>query len=110
MPNVVALLMLTLYSKPYARKISIAWSAMIAACVTCDHPTSAIKIFQLMERENIKLDPVSSSFLLTACAELKDLLIAKQIHGSITRSGITLDASLESGLVHMYAKCGSLED
>eukprot|EP01018_Ginkgo_biloba_P031601 Gb_28200 [translate_table: standard] len=50
------------------------------------------------------------SSLLQACAKMKSLAQGKQVHAHMLASGTEQNSSLESKLVNMYVKCGSMAD
>jgi pentatricopeptide repeat protein len=47
---------------------------------------------------------------LTACSGSNALEEGTQIHGLILKSGLTPKLHVESALMNMYSKCGSMED
>ncbi|KAH9326431.1 hypothetical protein KI387_006609 [Taxus chinensis] len=59
--------------------------------------------------QDVKPNCVTVISVLPACAHLTTLHQGKWIHRYIIKSGFELDVAVETGLVDMYAKCGSIE-
>eukprot|EP01018_Ginkgo_biloba_P038145 Gb_41325 [translate_table: standard] len=97
-----------LFDKMHKRDV-VSWDAMIAGYVQNGHVTDALAIFQRMQLAGIKPNAVTMVSLLPACAHLGALQQSKCIHGYIIRRGFELDVFVETALLDMYAKCGSIE-
>jgi pentatricopeptide repeat protein len=63
-----------------------------------------------MQQEDVQPDSVTFMGVLNACASVVALEEGRCAHEQIIESGWDLDVFVQSGLVDMYAKCGSLED
>eukprot|EP01018_Ginkgo_biloba_P030615 Gb_17428 [translate_table: standard] len=87
----------------------VTWSAMIAGYAQNGHANEALTLFHEMQLADVKPNGVTIVSVLSACADLGSLQQGKNIHDSIIKNGIELDVSLETALVAMYAKCGSVE-
>lgn len=85
------------------------WNALIAGYVQHGHGEEALGFFQLMQNGEMKPDNVTLSSILKACSSLTALNQGKLMHSYAIESG-ELDAFIESALVDMYIKSGSLED
>jgi pentatricopeptide repeat protein len=70
----------------------------------------ALEIFQQMQQEDVQPDSVTFMGVLNACASVVALEQGRCAHEQIIESGWDLDVFVQSSLVDMYAKCGSLED
>ncbi|XP_044484485.1 pentatricopeptide repeat-containing protein At3g63370, chloroplastic [Mangifera indica] len=103
----------------YARKMFqsiqskdiVSWTSMMS---TYDHnglANEALEIFYLMNESetNVEPDSIAIVCILSAAASLSASKKGKQIHGFIIRKGFSLEGSLGSSLVDMYARCGDLE-
>eukprot|EP01018_Ginkgo_biloba_P002503 Gb_20572 [translate_table: standard] len=87
----------------------ISWTAIIAGCVQNGYGVEALKLFGQMQLADAKPNSKTFVSVLSACANLAALNQGMEIHGDITRNGFQSDAFVESALVDMYAKCGSIE-
>ncbi|PKI52954.1 hypothetical protein CRG98_026660 [Punica granatum] len=90
---------------------AICWTSVISAFTRNDQFEEALGFFFLMQR-NHKLIPDSFTFgtVLTACGNLRRLKQGKQIHSKVVPSGLSGNVVVESSLVDMYGKCGSLNE
>ncbi|RHN75263.1 putative pentatricopeptide [Medicago truncatula] len=64
-----------------------------------------LNVFHEMGWNGVKLDPVTVSSILPACADLKDLKSGKAIHGFAVRNGMVENVFVCNALVNLYAKC-----
>lgn len=88
----------------------VVWTSMIAAFVKHEQHEEALKTFWQMERDGVCPNEVTFVTILKACCSAPALRSGKQIHALIRRSGCESDVVLQSSLVDMYSKCGSIED
>eukprot|EP01018_Ginkgo_biloba_P022701 Gb_16848 [translate_table: standard] len=87
----------------------VSWTAMIVGYVKNGQGVEALKLFRDMQLEGVKPNLNTLASVLPACANSAALEQGVEIHEEIIRSGIQTDAFVESALVDMYAKCGSLD-
>ena len=89
---------------------SISWNAMIGVYIHNGLGKDAIKVF--IEMQNSGLLPNEGTFVrvLSACTTEATLALGRHIHFWIISSGYDDHTTLGSALMHMYAKCGSIED
>eukprot|EP01018_Ginkgo_biloba_P002829 Gb_14728 [translate_table: standard] len=87
----------------------VSWTAMIAGYVQNGQPAEALTLFRLMQLAGVKPNRNTFASVIPACAKLAALEQGMEIHDDITRSGFQSDVFVESALVDMYAKCGSIE-
>ncbi len=88
----------------------VSWNAMIAAHVQLGKGNEALDLFERMQRKGMKPDTVTFISALGACASATALAKGKQIHAQVINSGVKSNMVLETALVNMYSKCGSLTD
>ncbi|XP_073127367.1 pentatricopeptide repeat-containing protein At5g61800 [Henckelia pumila] len=88
---------------------SVSWGTLLAGYAKLGYCVEAIDLFDRMIGLRINYDNVALVSVLSACAQVGELKKGKQIHDQIERDGIGLDSYLGTGLVDMYAKCGSIE-
>nr|AYM00503.1 pentatricopeptide repeat protein [Salvia miltiorrhiza] len=91
---------------------NFSWTAMISGYVKHKQPADALELYRLMQR-NEKLmmcNKFTVSSALAASAAMQSLLLGKEIHGRIIRTGLESDAVVSSALLDVYGKCGSLNE
>eukprot|EP01018_Ginkgo_biloba_P009664 Gb_38568 [translate_table: standard] len=100
---------LKLFQKIPERNI-VSWSAMIAGCAQNGQFDDALMFFRQMQVTGVKPNLVTYASVLPACANLAVLQQGKEVHEDIIRTGFLSNVFVESALVDMYAKCGSIQD
>ncbi|XP_073017567.1 pentatricopeptide repeat-containing protein At5g61800 isoform X1 [Primulina eburnea] len=88
---------------------SVSWGTLLAGYAKLGYCVEAIDLFDKMVDLRVNYDNVTLVSVLSACAQVGELTKGKKIHDQIERGGIRLDSYLGTGLVDMYAKCGSIE-
>eukprot|EP01018_Ginkgo_biloba_P008782 Gb_27833 [translate_table: standard] len=88
----------------------VSWTALIAGYAHDGQFLEALKLFQQMQLTGISPDLDTFTSVLPACGNLAAFQQGKGIHQGIIKSGFQFDVFVESALVDMYAKCGSIED
>ncbi|CAM6030978.1 unnamed protein product [Sphagnum balticum] len=63
-----------------------------------------------MQQEGVQPNSVTFVGVLNACASMVALDEGRCVHQQIIQSGLELDVFVGNSLVHMYAKCESMED
>ncbi|XP_020577035.1 pentatricopeptide repeat-containing protein At2g27610 [Phalaenopsis equestris] len=89
---------------------SISWNSMMAGLVSNGSYTEALEFYFQMRVEGIK--PTQSSFVtaINICANLKNLVFARQLHGCVVKEGYGLDGNSLTALLVAYIKCAEMED
>ncbi|KAF8410937.1 hypothetical protein HHK36_003474 [Tetracentron sinense] len=91
-------------------KNAISWSIMIDGYARDGNPKEALNLFRQMVRQGTKPDKVSAVGAISACAQLGAIDQGKWIHIYLSKNRITLDVVVQTALVDMYMKCGSLDE
>ncbi|KAG6511656.1 pentatricopeptide repeat-containing protein At5g16860-like [Zingiber officinale] len=92
------------------------WNSMIAAHVKSSNPQLALELFSEMSQKasNIeslgRSDVISLVNILPACASLRALSQAREIHGYAIRTCLFVDIFVGNALIDVYAKCGMMGD
>eukprot|EP01018_Ginkgo_biloba_P030661 Gb_29995 [translate_table: standard] len=97
-----------LFDKMSKRDV-VSWSAIISGYVQNGFANEALTLFHQMQHAGVEPNRVTVVAVLPACAELRDLQKGKGIHDNIIKNGFESEDSIGSGLIAMYAKCGSIE-
>uniref|UniRef100_A0A803KP70 Pentatricopeptide repeat-containing protein n=1 Tax=Chenopodium quinoa TaxID=63459 RepID=A0A803KP70_CHEQI len=88
----------------------VTWTAVISGLVQTGLCEDSLSVFSLMHGGLVEPNSVTYSSVLSACASLQVIQEGKQIHGLVLKQGFHSDFCIESGLMDMYSKCGSMED
>ncbi|XP_019100241.1 PREDICTED: pentatricopeptide repeat-containing protein At3g49170, chloroplastic isoform X2 [Camelina sativa] len=83
----------------------VTWTLMITRCMQMGFPREAVRFFLDMVLSGFESDKFTLSSVFSACAELENLSLGKQLHSWAIRSGLADD--VECSLVDMYAKCSA---
>lgn len=86
------------------------WTTLIGGYVGFGYLKEAVSLFSKLQYSGLLQDEHMFSTVLNACAGLEALIQGKEIHGYIIRNELTVRAFLRESLVHMYVKCGKLDD
>lgn len=89
----------------------VTWTAMISGYAQHGQGQEALSLYAVMQQEGVTTaNVVTFVCLLQACANVGDLHHGKQLHAEIVERGLEGDEVIGTSLVHMYSKCGCLED
>jgi pentatricopeptide repeat protein len=88
----------------------VSWNVMILGHVKCGQGQKAMELFQEMQLEGVPPSPVTFVGFLNACASVLALEEGRCAHEQIVQSGCESDIFVQSSLIDMYAKCGSMEE
>ncbi|XP_022772384.1 pentatricopeptide repeat-containing protein At1g34160 [Durio zibethinus] len=84
------------------------FNAIIRGLVQSPEPTAAFAWYRTMQRGSFRVDALTCSFTLKACARVLAATEARQLHANIMRLGFMADALLGTTLLNVYAKVGDL--
>nr|POF07754.1 pentatricopeptide repeat-containing protein [Quercus suber] len=87
----------------------ISWNGIIAGFADCGS-VRALEFVDLMHREGLKLDEFTFPCALKSCACHGFLVIGKQIHCYVVKSGYEYNCYTVSELVDMYSNCNVLNE
>lgn len=90
----------------------VSWTTMIAGFARSGECKQALALFREMRRANVEPDQVALVAALSACAEVGDVELGRWIHAfsnSLLKQHQLL-VSLDNALVHMYSRCGFVEE
>lgn len=90
---------------------AICWTSVISAFTRNDLFKEALGFFYVMHRDHgLSPDGFTFGTVLTACANLGRLRQGKEVHAKVITSGLCGNVVVESSLVDMYGKCGSVSE
>ena len=91
-------------------KDSVSYSSLIAGYTMHGHEHIALELFGQMQHEVIEPNKIAFSCALNACGNFKDIGRGLLVHNGLLESGLDMDMDLGIAVMHMYLKCGSLEE
>ncbi|CAI0438880.1 unnamed protein product [Linum tenue] len=62
------------------------------------------------EQKKVEVDIYTLTSIISACADTGNLELGRQIDAHVQKVGHKVDAHLTSSFIHMYSKCGCLND
>ncbi|OVA10803.1 Pentatricopeptide repeat [Macleaya cordata] len=84
------------------------WNSLINGYAKNGYAKEALEVFKEMQEMGLKPNRVTFLSVLTSCAQLGALEKGKEIDHLINEMGVGSDLSIETALLDMYTKCGSL--
>ncbi|XP_031260358.1 pentatricopeptide repeat-containing protein At1g20230-like [Pistacia vera] len=72
--------------------------------------TQSLHVFAQMLSHGLAPDTYLLPNILKACTGLSSLETGKQVHAMVFVYGFSLDSFVKSSLIHMYIRCGNIED
>uniref|UniRef100_A0A1D1XL03 Pentatricopeptide repeat-containing protein At5g39350 n=1 Tax=Anthurium amnicola TaxID=1678845 RepID=A0A1D1XL03_9ARAE len=86
----------------------VSWTTMIGGYILHEHPGGALALSHEMMLSGIKPNAVTMASLLSACTSSSFLNHGRCVHGSCVRLGHESEIIVETALIDMYGKCGSM--
>ncbi|KAL6278980.1 hypothetical protein ACE6H2_022581 [Prunus campanulata] len=86
----------------------VSWASMIEGYAQVDLPLEALELFKEMRVQGILPDLVALLSVIRACSNLASFQQARLIHGHAIRCFFKNHIALETSIVDLYVKCGSL--
>lgn len=87
-----------------------AWTSVISGYARGGEGEEALRVYTCMLEEGLKASKYTLVILLKACAGALDLGRGKHIHAEARKDGSETTLFVGTGIVDMYAKCGSIKD
>ncbi|KAG9458759.1 hypothetical protein H6P81_003267 [Aristolochia fimbriata] len=88
----------------------VSWNTMIAGYAQNGFFKEAVAVFRDMQISNIQPNYLTLLSVLPAVSHLGALDLGKRLHAYAEKNRIMIDEVLGSALIHMYAKCGDVEE
>ncbi|KAJ7970115.1 Pentatricopeptide repeat [Quillaja saponaria] len=84
------------------------WTSMIGGYTHFGHPAEALDLFQKLIGTATKPNETTIATILSACADLGSVSQGKEIEEYILLNGLESDKRVQTSLIHMFCKCGSI--
>ncbi|OIT35856.1 PREDICTED: pentatricopeptide repeat-containing protein At3g05340 [Nicotiana attenuata] len=88
----------------------ISWTAVISGLAQNEFCEESLDLFVEMQGAVVVPNYLTYLSALLACSGIKALGEARQIHGIVWKLGFHSDLCIESALMDVYSKCGSVQD
>ncbi|KAJ7943471.1 Pentatricopeptide repeat [Quillaja saponaria] len=88
----------------------VTYNAIIMSYARSNRPTKALALFRELQASSVKPTDVTMLSVLSSCALLGALDLGRWIHEYVKKNGFDLYVKVNTALIDMYAKCGSLDD
>lgn len=88
----------------------VSWSTIIAAYSQGGYGEEAFEYLSWMRREGPKPNEFAFASVLSVCGSLAILEQGKQLHAHVLSVGLEHTAMIQSALINLYSKCGSIKD
>ncbi|KAF8019088.1 hypothetical protein BT93_H3841 [Corymbia citriodora subsp. variegata] len=88
----------------------ISWNSMIAGFNQHGHDAKTMDVFSRMLKDrSLKPDKFTLGSVLSACANLENLRLGKEIHAYMVKCVFDTSNAVQNALISMYAKSGEVE-
>lgn len=88
----------------------VMYNAIITGYARSSQPNEALALFRVLQTSNVKPTDVTMLSALSSCALLGALDLGRWIHEYVKKNGFDTYVKVNTALVDMYSKCGSLDD
>lgn len=89
---------------------AVSWNVIVRRCLEMDDGKAAVRRFFQMFPAAVRPLNFTFSNALIACSNICALKEGVQIHGVSVKMRFDVDKVVSCSLIHMYVKCGKLED
>jgi pentatricopeptide repeat protein len=87
----------------------VSWNTMVSGYSKWGKYDEALKLASTMHHSNMKLNEITFSTILSACAHLESVYEGKELHCLVLKSGFDRFELLSSALLYFYANCTEIE-
>lgn len=88
----------------------VTYNAMIMGHVRSSQPNEALSLFRELQAKKLKPTEVTILGVISSCSLLGALELGKWIREYVKKKGFDQYIKVNTALIDMYAKCGSLDD
>jgi len=92
------------------RRDIISWRTIIAAYSQGGYGEEAFEYLSWMRREGPKPNEFAFASVLSVCGSMAILEQGKQLHAHVLSVGLERTAMIQSALINLYSKCGSIKE
>ncbi|KAJ6673095.1 hypothetical protein OIU85_012128 [Salix viminalis] len=85
------------------------WTSIISGYTHMGYPAEALLLFKKLLKTSIKPNGATLATILSACADLGLVDMGKEIEEYILSNGFQSDRQVQTSLINMFSKCGSID-
>ncbi|GAB2269458.1 hypothetical protein Dimus_004376 [Dionaea muscipula] len=89
------------------RRDTISWNAMISGYVENGDSSEALRVFLMMREAGVDPDRVTLTCVISACEDLADERLSRQVLGYVFTTGFILEVSICNSLIQMHRSTGN---
>ncbi|KAL8137809.1 hypothetical protein V2J09_003810 [Rumex salicifolius] len=93
-----------------SRRDVVSWSTIISGYCQGGLAEEAFQLLSQMRREGPKPTEFAFSSVLSVCGQMAILEQGRQLHAHVLTLGVEQTPMIQSALINMYAKCGSIQE
>lgn len=97
-----------IFDKVHEKSVFL-WTSMISGYAQFGHPSEALHLFNKLLTTASRPNELTLATALSACAEMGSLSMGEEIEHYIFLNGFGSDLRVQTSLIHMFCKCGSLK-
>lgn len=87
---------------------TVSWNVILSGHARMKNMVSETMVLFHSMYVNARPNPISIAVILPACARVRALVYAENVHGYVVKAGMAAETLVGNALVSMYAKCGVL--
>ncbi|XP_059647241.1 pentatricopeptide repeat-containing protein At4g33990-like [Cornus florida] len=87
----------------------LVWTSLISGYTHFGKPHEAVELFKKLLGTTVRPNEITVATVLSACADIGSLSMGEEIEEYILRSGLQSDLRIQTSLIHMFCKCGSIK-
>nr|CAD1819192.1 unnamed protein product [Ananas comosus var. bracteatus] len=87
----------------------VSWNSIISGYSHTGGAIESLRFFRQMNSQGIAPDTVTLIAVLGVCDRIAALQFGRSLHGYVTKRGYDREVTVNTSLIDMYSKCGSLE-
>ncbi|OWM83944.1 pentatricopeptide repeat-containing protein At2g21090 [Punica granatum] len=88
----------------------VSWNTMLIGYAKAGDCGEALRLYKEFLKLGMRPSKFSFAGLLTICVKLREVGLARQVHGQVLLLGYSLNIVLLSSIVDAYTKCGEMTD
>lgn len=88
----------------------ITWNSMLSTYTQHGFSEDSMKLYVLMRRKAVKLDWITFTTSIRACADLAIIKLGTQVVSHAIKFGFSSDVSVANSIVTMYSRCGRIKE
>ncbi|CAN6470099.1 unnamed protein product [Victoria cruziana] len=86
----------------------VSWTALMSSCTDLGYGDVALLLLVEMMRQGVKPNEFTFSIAFCACTKVASFQTGKSLHGQIVKTGLQGSKIIDSSVIDLYAKCGTM--